>query len=374
MESYKTEKKCRNKSQARNRNLTLALSLSCVLWVVCWGPAYWAMSIDLNEDDNKDKHWFLNTRKGSALAWFNIYFVLFKTSLQMTYSHVNAFIFLIVLKPFRIWLIKKTKTFYNFIIGKRSSKTQIGVFGLLVLTCTISALGSGLAHSFLETTDFASRQNFEKARQNLQLVRSRGLSRHSSFIDLFSPGIDIRFLCGKNHGLLEFEYKRCYFIGTHSENKLDFWEQAEFCNIRDATLSYPRSKNEIGYIFNFYKSFRGWDHNTQALEIKEWYLHLGIQRSNRGSFADEPTFLSTDGKFNFTSNEFYWFTTFTYPKTYTERKLRGPVVCITNQVDHLFDCLSRTKRKYTICSIDFSQKVVYYPEDRAFGNSTSIVK
>ena len=312
------------------------------------------MSIDLNEDFTDNERWFLNTHKGSTLAWFNIYFVLFKTSLQMTYSHVNPFICLIVLRTFRVWLIKQAKKFYNFIIGKRHPKTQMGVFGLLLLTCLIFALGSGFAHSFLETTDFCSRQNYEKASENLKLVRSRGLSRQSAFGDLSSPESDIRFLCGKNHGRLEFEYKRCYFIGTHSEIKLDFWDQAEFCLNRNATLSYPRSKNEISYIFSFYQTFRGWDHRTETKEIKEWYLHLGIQRSNQGLFQDEPTFLSTDGKFKFTSNDLYWFVTFTYPKIDTPSKLRGPVVCITHDEDHLFDCLPRVKRKYTICSIDFS--------------------
>ena len=363
----KSEKNRRDKSQARNRNLTLALLLSCVLWVVCWSPAYWAMSIDLDEDYfEQDYHWFLNTRKGSTLAWFNIYFVLFKTSLQMTYSHVNAFVFLIVLKPFRIWLIKKAKTFYNFIIGKRSSKTQIGVFGLLLSTCTLSALGSGCAHSFLENADLSSRQNYENAHKNVELVRSRGLSREWFFGDLYSPESDLRFLCAENHGRLEFEYKRCYFVGNLSDFELDFWDQAKFCLNRNGTLSYPRSKNEIGYIFNFYKSFRGWAHKTpEALETKEWYLHLGIQRSNQGSFQDKPAFRSTDGKFNFTSHDFYWFVTFA---NFRKRELRGPVVCISNSDDRLFDCLPRIKRKYTICSIDFSQKLVYYTEDREIGN------
>ena len=124
----------RERNQSRNRNLTIAFILSWFLWIICWTPSYWAMSFDVSafesDYENDSQSW------RSQFYWLQVYFVLFRTSFQMSYSHLNAVIFLIVLKPFRVWIIEMLKKTCHSVVGKWEAIIQKIILRTLV-TCTL---------------------------------------------------------------------------------------------------------------------------------------------------------------------------------------------------------------------------------------------
>ena len=340
----------RERNQSRNRNLTIAFILSWFLWIICWTPSYWAMSFDFsasNSDyENDSQSW------GSRFYWLQVYFVLFRTSFQMTYSHLNAVIFLIVLKPFRVWIIEMLKKPCHSIVGKWEAIIHKTILQTLVTFSLLMFLLTTCITCFVAAPHHFKSEYFLSVNK-MKYFRNNGNLR-PSLIDNVVPstGENIRSLCGLNHGRLDFQYHRCFFIGAHPVQGLNFSEQVEFCEKQQAHLSYPRSQEELEYMWKFYRSYRGWDLTTELSNTTDWYLHLGILR--KGSL-DDLSFTSVDEKFNFTSQSHSWFYTVIGKFQSQIKELRGPAICISNQQEFVYECLPRTRRQYSICSIDFSR-------------------
>ena len=103
----------RGKDNARNRNITLALSFSWLLWVICWVPYYWGIYIEETPTLKAGFDlWNAGVRKVefSTKKYFEILFSSLKNSVQLTYSHLNALLLLIVLKPFRSWVYETARS------------------------------------------------------------------------------------------------------------------------------------------------------------------------------------------------------------------------------------------------------------------------
>ena len=96
----------RERDAIRNRSLTIAFAISWLLWVVCWVPYFWGMT---TESDSRYFELRLVSGDFSLKHGLQSAFSLSKYSIQMIYSHLNALIFIIVLKPFREWLVQLLK-------------------------------------------------------------------------------------------------------------------------------------------------------------------------------------------------------------------------------------------------------------------------
>ena len=344
----------RDRNQTRNRNLSIALFLSWLLWILCWTPAYWALSLDFDETGGRS--WYEKIKEGSFLSWFNIYFILLHKTIQMTYSHLNAFVFLIVLNPFRAWIFTNIKTFWGKLVRKINIGVRKAMFAIFILVIVIFAPSSCVSTMVLAKRGVYFKQDSFIAFEQMRNVRATVTLMNDNFKDLHSSSYDIKYLCAENHAFFNFKYQRCFFIGSNSNFKLNFSQQVEYCSSRNSNLAYPRTKHEKNFLWDFYKKFRGWDRpNFQIDESDDWFLHLGMIRANRGSMT-VPKFTSIDKKFNFSAESQTWLTVSEVMKP--QRKLRGPVLCISQKMHHLFDCLRRTKRGHWICSIDFSPTTI----------------
>ena len=103
----------RGKDNTRNRNITLALSFSWLLWIICWVPYYWGIYIEETPTLKASIDlWRAGVHKVefSTKKYLEILFSSLKNSVQLTYSHLNALLLLIVLKPFRSWVYETARS------------------------------------------------------------------------------------------------------------------------------------------------------------------------------------------------------------------------------------------------------------------------
>ena len=81
--------------------------------------------------------------------------------------------------------------------------------------------------------------------------------------------------CVFNHGKMSFKYQRCFFVVKYEGEGKNLTDQINECSIRHAVLSYPRSQEEMWYIWHFYTSHRNLDTNELLPISDNWYLHVG---------------------------------------------------------------------------------------------------
>ena len=174
---------------------------------------------------------------------------------------------------------------------------------------------------------------------------------------------DIRYKGGKNHAVPNFDHRRCYFVYSHGNERLNLWDHIWFCSHRDAVLTYPRSAEELDFIWRFYHKFRGWDGETNVTIWDDWFLHFGLIKPNSNA-SDNLMFQSVDVSFDSSLNYnnynglnlFYFASTVYVPEWETYVDLTHyPSVCVTS--DHhrasLLGCLPRMRTNHSICHIDF---------------------
>ena len=91
---------------------------------------------------------------------------------------------------------------------------------------------------------------------------------------------DPRLKCGVLRGSLDMNNERCCFSVKHSlEKELNLTEQAELCRSQNATLAYPTSFEEAGFLFRFYLFECGSDcRKNVRFRMNEWFIRLGFQR------------------------------------------------------------------------------------------------
>ena len=79
---------------SRNRQLSIAFGISWFLWVVCWIPSYVVSLMQLLSYEQFDS---LSYNVDSVIG----YLASFRVPIQMLYSHINPFVYLVVLKKFQ---------------------------------------------------------------------------------------------------------------------------------------------------------------------------------------------------------------------------------------------------------------------------------
>ena len=95
----------RGRHVSRNRNLTIAFLVSWILWIVCWCPNYLGMTFYDEENYGEAKRESL-TKKSNLSSVLLKHLMTTRIPFQMLYSHINPLIFLVVMKPFRQWILQ----------------------------------------------------------------------------------------------------------------------------------------------------------------------------------------------------------------------------------------------------------------------------
>ena len=292
----------RERNQNRNRNLIVAFVLNWILWVFCWTFYYTTMSIKLGYETKRKL-----TSERTLVDLVEERLSSSKEHFCLLYSQLNPVFFLIILKPFQkrfldllkliissnqesFGLLKKhtnlqdkhkskpVKTKQEKRILKKKLRTFCLIMFLLLngsfVFNVISRVEVNSRLRHVEETCYSSRI---QTRQNLQTQASEFLFFQDAFLADFD---DPRIKCGAVKGVFSLKYKRCFYLAKSNEAKeLNVTEQEELCGSQKATLAYPSSFSEGGYLFRYYLFECGPDCRRNAsFESKQWFIRLGFQR------------------------------------------------------------------------------------------------
>ena len=340
----------RTRNATRNTTLTICFAISWVMWLICWIPNY--LTLIFSDDSKK------------VSSMFMVYFILFRTPLQMTYSHLNPVIFIIVMKPFQNFLKKVSRKLCMRHSAQQrknekansspdsSKKVPFKVaYGALFVTLlallAIQASGSVLKVS--KSSTFTETMLFQVRKKGFASVQK---STFMKYMDLMQSRADPRNGCGSYHGEFGYSFKRCFIVQEHQGIGLNFTEQVESCSKSGAVLFYARTKKEVDFVWNsIYIPFRAEPYTKSLFVSGDWFLHMGYVITLRHRFYN--VFTSVDGKMNISFESHSWFHFFIEPE------MQGPSVCMlepyfpTDRSDRLYPCLPRMKARFSVCSVEF---------------------
>ena len=292
------------------------------------------------------------------------YFFAFKIPLQMLYSHLNPFVYLIVLKKFQQYHIdvltycKKFLFFESVSVENDVSskvnkspkscceKNQIkSILGLTLLSVAVSGLGlttycqfNGENDASVVKAHYAAtlRQKFQL--QNRLKIRS---SLDYSQLQPYSHYADKK--CDENQAVFNYNRKRCYFVMEFGYLGYNLTESIEQCRSRGAVLSYPRKWEEVGVTWMYFKShlLRNDVFNEKDF-LANTTLHVGFIRTGKINFqsVDKKMIVSTLSH-----------PILLEPVQTTDFLFKGPAICI-NKYRYLKRCMPRMRSQFAVCSLD----------------------
>ena len=274
----------RKTRSSRNSTLSICFAASWLLWLLCWTPNYIWLAL-------------INEKNSEKITYLKAYVTFLRIPLQMLYSHLNPLIFIIVLKPFKKFLLKLPKTYFmKTHIGEYTKKIKRGVHALHVWRKIRIVATSGFAHSmfllFLSVI-FASHPwlGFEfnegehlgrRMYESFPVVNQKLFNMN--FKALLNADADPRHLCGPYHGYNNYTYRRCFFVEEHTRLQRNFSEQVQACEEKGAFLFYARSLEEMNFVWDsIYKPLRSGDDPETLFVTGDWFLHMGFERKFRNS-------------------------------------------------------------------------------------------
>ena len=260
----------RSRYQARNRILTFAFVLSWLMWIVCWSPSlaimvvqYYYIQRSFNTDNSRTMEYYYSP------IW--TYVVSLRVPLQLLYSHLNPFIYLIVLKKFQKhhidtlkWIFRmflqtpvvqnsNLKNAFNFLKAICSSIAFVLAWAVLLIAFHHASEYSSLLNSGTTKASSILRQALDSSRKRISL--DYPLSRD------WDSNLNIRSECGELRGLYDLKFKRCYFIIDHQTQPLNSSELLSSCMSNGGYLCYPRNKEEISLLWKFFELWVGHNFN-----------------------------------------------------------------------------------------------------------------
>ena len=354
----------RESNEERNRNLSIAFSISLVIWVISWSPNYVMLLVDLTEKGRF-------TELTLAYSLYK-YVALYRVTIQMIYSQANPFLLLIIFKPFQMAM----GTFFKSLLMNRvekpeneTSKTQqqslpqktriskksrgnylfrryfalLAVLKLCVICILVVFYLQSMEHPFLG------------GRRKLNRLSGEKIVLNEALEDIIQS-TNVEKKCGDNHGHISVHFLRCFFFIEHSGSGANFTSHVSSCETKQVTLFYPRDEAEIDYVWRYYLFSRGWLEAPQN-EPKQ-FLYLGYETSR--DEHENVLLRSTDGKQVITrywgGQACIWF----------ENRLRilenevfftGPGNCIGSKTEEM-PLEFEVNRKISVCFMDlplFSQ-------------------
>ena len=225
------------RNKERNRSLSICFAISWILWVFCWSPK------------------------------------------------LNPFLYIILLKKFQANLIgavralTKSPTTANSDAQSsciRVAKTMLlALLMVLILSQVVVTLYVASDQKQLASDFQASEvmKTLSESRSNFQLFSLRNRDLMGT-----DPLLNGRQKCSVNEAKFNFAFKRCYMVLENPNPGLNFSQQVDKCEQKGAVLSYPRSYNEVLFLWNFLQSER----KDLTIEFRlQGTLHVGFRREKR---------------------------------------------------------------------------------------------
>ena len=209
---------------------------------------------------------------------YSTYARAFRIPFQLLYSHLNPLLYLLVLKKFQqhhlrvfrwilrqLFLEKKAepaspistfqKLLFHVAMLTRIVKTFLAS-GTLVFTgiVLLSSLYSSVTQSthiiqtYEESGNYFSKVMLSAKAYNVKDLGSFVESQTSSNLNIQSHCVDIG-------GTLSMVYRRCFILATHNPIYLNFTEHRKYCEKGNMTMCYPRSQDEMIFMWDLLKSW-----------------------------------------------------------------------------------------------------------------------
>ena len=264
----------RSRNQTRNRVLTLAFFLSWLMWILCWSPNISITIVQYydSEDFGSSYLYYYEHYGDPSMEYFYspfwTYTVSFRIPFQLLYSHLNPFIFLVVLKKFQKHFRDTLKWFLRIFLQTQfvqNSKSENGklknvsnIFKACISTFNFVIPWAILVitlHNASEDSSFLNSETFKASNLFRKVVDSsiKRSSRDNQVFRDWESNLNIRSECGNLGGLYNLSFKRCYFIIDHQIQPLNFSELMNSCQSNGGYLCYPRNKEEMCLIWNFFE-------------------------------------------------------------------------------------------------------------------------
>ena len=342
------------KNEERNRMLSIAFRLSWVLWILCWTPKYVLSAAKMIH--NAMVSHFPNEKP----AW--LYAEFFRLPIQMLYSQLNPFLYIIIFKrPAEIvadQLATIRNTFLvltcfreNQISDPNETKTSRKIMRyaqVFLVAMTIIALTSSLFCMMKPYVGFGS-EELPKFRLENSRRKMAALRRWNAKINLEIKDVanfeEPRQKCWELQGSLRMDFRRCFKLLNNFPMIPYYEEQIENCANMRMDLMYPRSYDEMIFIANLL--------NTGKFGFIKDMLFCGLEQINQSETS--TTYRSLDGKFTLKSPTDEWFVDYSRE----DLTLRGhPVFIQKNKISPIRIVELGTLKVpiqtiYTVCFYDF---------------------
>ena len=351
---------------ARNRQLSIAFLASWVLWVVCWTPSYVVAYMRLSQ------YRMFESLQGRSDAIVG-YLAAFRVALQMLYSHLNPFVYLIVLKKFQEHHVFVFRCFSRFMFSTRIQENygsnKVVSSGVGIKTMRRNRVALKIAVLVIPIICIIAQISFSAFFMNqhptgpieivskpVKRVTSSRIRTDLDFADVIVVHNKPRTICSENHGTFKWHLKRCFFVVTHSLNGLNFTEQQKTCEQNGAILSYPRFEQEVGEMWNFFEKEMQY---PEPIFYRNITLVMGFKLVGTDWLSNR--FDSIDGKMLQVGAT-------SHPDWFHKRQLGqkagrfaisffAPAVCIT-KAKFISECMPNRLRKYSICSEDLTTQLI----------------
>ena len=343
----------------RNRNLSICFFTSWCLWVVCWAPKIIISLMQIPKHSAK----FSLGETGNKVM---VYLFLHIPQLQMLFSQLNPFLYLILFKKFQQRVMGVLKLglctrIEDQIQNKtpktpeRDAKARRPVFGLRKFCVTlvfglsfILLVGNIGVFSYGEAN--SEENNYPKTQKLLRATTTGFKLTTLDLFDTFNAGkvLSAREKCSINEATFNFAHKRCYFVLEHSSPGLNLTQQMETCGNHGAVLSYPRKYIEITFMWDFFETQQTKLSHEMFFNIS---LHAGFVRETP-VLTRYPRFTSADGSLviDSSANKEMFQDFLQFRSLFEDYSFMGPAICYS-KAKQLDECLPRFRKRFSVCSI-----------------------
>ena len=233
------------------------------------------------------------------------YLLLGKENLQLLYSQLNPLLILVILKPFRDFIHRsifsvlcnmaeteqsggsrekvekipqRQPTLQSETVTDQNSDKKLRVISGLAFGMTF--ICSAISLTLMTSQATLLKPDLLLAGKNEvdEMVVSK-IFMKNIYADFNDASNNVQVQCGNKHGTFKHVFKRCFFVETFPSPGLNRDEQIAHCDSQGGSvLFYPRSVEELYWVWTFYKNYREWTPLTVLDTNDVWFLHLGLVR------------------------------------------------------------------------------------------------
>ena len=256
----------------------------------------------------------MDTFSDGEATW--LYIELFRLPVQMLYSQLNPFLYIVIFKRPAEHVFDRIATISNTLLAvvcfrkkqisdrnetktpRKKLRSAEGFLAAMILIISpISLFGAAKPYVGFAYEEFP-KFDLEKSKREIAADRRWNARVNLEFKDVVNF-VEPRQKCWELKGSLRLDFRRCFKLLTNVPPIPFYEEQIEICANRAMTLVYPRSYDEMVFIADLLNAGK-----FGIISIKD-RLFCGLEQINQSETS--TTYRSLDGKFTVSSPNDEWF-------------------------------------------------------------------